>query len=146
MRSQLVAVSLSLPALLLTAACGAEERLGEISPIEITRVPKGAASVVVAMSDAREFVPPLITVDEGDIVEWRNTSTLTHSVTAEPSMANEPEHVRVPEGADVFYSANIPPGGSYRHLFEAPGLYEYVCIPHEMQGMRGQVVVRPEGR
>jgi plastocyanin len=28
-----------------------------------------------------------------------------------------------------------------RHTFDVPGTYQYFCIPHEMAGMTGTVVV-----
>lgn len=99
-------------------------------------------AATVDMTNSLEFVPARIVVEAGDTVEWRNTSQQVHTVTADPSLAQDPEHIRLPPGADAFNSGNLPPGETYRHTFEEKGTYHYVCLVHEMQGMMGTVVVR----
>ena len=47
----------------------------------------------------------------------------------------------VPVGAEPFDSGNIDAGGSYSYTFNVPGTYQYVCLPHELAGMIGVVVV-----
>lgn len=97
---------------------------------------------VVEMTDSLEFVPNVIEVEEGDIVEWRNTSSVVHSVTGDPGLATYPDNVELPQGGDVFSSGNVPPGVRFQYAFEAPGIYQYTCVPHELQGMQGRVIVR----
>lgn len=97
------------------------------------------------------FDPPQLTVSVGEEVVWHNTSSRGHTVTAYENA--------IPEAATYFASGGfedeqaardawrrelggkINSGDSYRHTFEVPGEYRYVCIPHEQAGMVGTVVV-----
>ncbi|WP_396613017.1 plastocyanin/azurin family copper-binding protein [Haloferax sp. S1W] len=97
------------------------------------------------------FDPPTVTIEVGDEVVWRNTSSRGHTVTAYESV--------LPEGAEFFASGGfedeqtarkaysnslgglIASGEEYTYTFEVPGEYEYLCVPHEQQGMVGTVVV-----
>jgi plastocyanin len=103
---------------------------------------------VVDMTDSLLFEPETVTVSVGDTVVWENVGTIGHSVTAYEE--------KIPDGAAYFASGgfeseeaarnsypdgDIPGGESYEHTFEEAGSYEYFCIPHEMSGMIGTVVV-----
>ena len=37
------------------------------------------------------------------------------------------------------------PGQSFEHRLDVPGVYDYYCIPHEMAGMVGRIVVASPG-
>jgi plastocyanin len=100
-----------------------------------------AAAQTVTMTDSLKFQPSQIEVPVGTTVTWNNTSSVVHTVTADPSKANDPAHVKLPEGAETFDSGMIQPGGSFSHTFETPGEYRYFCIPHEGVGMIGTVTV-----
>jgi plastocyanin len=100
---------------------------------------------------AAAFNPPEITVSVGEEVVWHNTSARGHTVTAYENA--------IPEEATYFASGGfesetaartawreglggkIDSGESFRHTFEVPGRYDYVCIPHEQAGMVGAVIV-----
>jgi plastocyanin len=101
-------------------------------------------TTVVGMSTTR-FLPDAVTIAVGETVEWRNTSIASHTVTADPGRAEDPDRVRVPEGAEPFHSGRIEPGGIYRRRFDVAGTYVYFCVPHEDRGMWGTVIVRPGG-
>ncbi|ELZ72035.1 halocyanin [Haloferax sp. Atlit-10N] len=97
------------------------------------------------------FDPPTLTVEVGDEVVWRNTSSRGHTVTAYEGT--------LPEDAAFFASGNyeteqaardaysnslgglIGSGETYTYTFDVPGEYEYLCIPHEQAGMVGTIVV-----
>ena len=98
---------------------------------------------IVEMTIGLDFIPARIAVQEGDVVEWRNTSPFTNTVTADPALAEKPENVRLPPGASPFHSGNIPPGQIFRHSFTASGTYRYFCVPHQGRGMVGTVLVSP---
>ena len=117
------------------AACG---RSG---PAYRTKTPGEAT--VVTMHIKLKFSPANITVQVGDTVEWRNKSLFTHTVTADKSLAKNPEHVVLPVGAEPFDSGDIPPGEVFRHTFTVSGEYAYFCIPHERHNMLGRVMVNP---
>ena len=98
---------------------------------------------VVQMTDRARFEPALITINAGETVEWINVSRHPHTVTADPSQAANPAHVVLPQGAQPINSGEIPPGQRFTHTFQVPGIYFYVCLPHEERGMVGIVVVNP---
>lgn len=106
---------------------------------------QGAAATpaaVVEMTEELRFQPPVVTVDQGQAVEWRNRSGFVHTVTAVPEAAMVRRHVALPAGAEAFSSDEILPGQSYSRRFEAPGVYRYICNPHEMSGMTGTIIVQ----
>ncbi len=105
--------------------------------------PSAEADAVVELTTTLNFAPERVVVPAGGMVEWRNTSLLTHTVTAARELADDPAHVRLPEGAAPFNSGDLPPGQIYRHTFDVPGEYRYFCQPHEGLGMLGTVVVTP---
>jgi len=100
---------------------------------------------------AKEFRPETLEVTAGTTVTWLNTNKQGHSVTAYES--------GLPDGADYFASGGFDSeqeardswgnssGGTlfegqiFEHTFEIPGKYPYFCIPHEVGGMVGTVVV-----
>jgi plastocyanin len=75
-------------------------------------------------------------------VVWKNTGATLHSVTADPSKAQTASHVSLPKGAKEFDSGFMPPGATFSQTFTIPGEYKYICIPHEQNGMIGEVEVK----
>lgn len=109
---------------------------------EAPQTPEEPAAVV-EMNNALEFTPKEVEIHVGETVEWRNTSLLMHTVTADPDKATLAESVQLPDGAQPFDSGNMDPEATFRHTFEKAGTYRYFCIPHEGVKMRGTVVVKP---
>ncbi len=97
---------------------------------------------MVHMTNALTYVPARVTITAGQSVVWMNTSSMIHTVTADPSLAKDPSHVQLPAGARPFNSGDIVPGGTFRHTFDVPGTYVYFCIPHETLGMIGRITVQ----
>jgi plastocyanin len=95
------------------------------------------------MTDDLTFEPARVVLHAGDTVEWKNTSSMPHTVTADARRAAEGKKVVLPPGAAPFDSGRIAPGSSYRHTFTVPGTYKYICIPHAVVGMAGEVMVKP---
>ena len=98
--------------------------------------------------DGRSFDPTPISIQVGESVTWTNEADEPHTVTAYESS--------VPEGGNYFSSGAfdseaaardgvaaglLGAGDSVSVEFDASGTYEYFCIPHEDQGMKGTVVV-----
>jgi plastocyanin len=98
--------------------------------------------VTVGMTNELRYVPEEVTILLGQAVVWTNTSTVVHTVTADPALAKQRRSVQLPEGAQPFNSGPIAPGATFRHTFDVPGLYVYFCIPHELEGMIGRINVR----
>lgn len=122
--------------LALTACCAPPER-----PPQAT-LPINAAAVV-EMTEGPDFAPNQVTIHVGDTVVWRNASRFSHTVTFDPSHAEEASAVSLPPGVEPFDSGRILPGASYWHRFTVPGTYYYVCVPHEEFGMVGVITVNP---
>jgi len=110
-----------------------------------------AQTSTVEMTDSLAFEPKKIQVEAGTTVTFENTGSIGHTVTAYED--------KIPDGASYFASGgfdsqqaakdgysngtkgNIPKGESYEVTLETKGTYEYYCIPHEMNGMVGQIKV-----
>ena len=128
--------------------------LGSVAAAGLAGCSSAAQDYDVGMT-AVAFDPPSVTVSVGDEVVWRNTSSRGHTVTAYGD--------RIPEEAAFFASGRyesetaarkaynnglgglIEGGKTYSHTFEAPGEYQYLCVPHESKGMVGTVVVEDGG-
>lgn len=104
--------------------------------------PSPEAAAVVTMG-FESFSPATVTIRTGDTVEWQNTSLITHTVTADPRLAEKDADFSLPRGAAPFNSGDIPAGQIYFHMFTVPGVYHYVCTFHDEDGMVGAVVVNP---
>jgi copper-containing nitrite reductase len=114
----------------------AEIRKALIKPAAMT--PRGT----VSMNDMA-FMPATITVNAGEKVVWRNSSSVIHNVVADPSKALYRIDVKLPAGAAPFDSGMLQPGQSFSRVFDQPGVYHYVCTLHEGNGMKGAIIVRP---
>jgi len=101
-----------------------------------------AREVAVGMTDGLKYAPEAVTITVGQTVVWTNTSSMNHTVTADPARARDRSHVRLPKGAQPFDSGDMAPGATFRHTFDVPGEYVYFCIPHESAGMIGRVNVQ----
>lgn len=97
----------------------------------------------VAMTDDLRFLPDTVRIPAGGTVEWTNGTPLPHTVTAHPERVRDPAQVELPDGAAPFDSGFMFTGDTFRHTFETPGVYRYVCVPHDEAGMTGVVVVSP---
>ena len=103
---------------------------------------RGTGNVmVVQMNDQFRFVPAAITIKAGDTVEWRNLGFIPHTVTADPRRAPGSRNIELPDSAKAFDSGWVTRGQSFRYTFSEPGVYRYVCLPHEQARMVGTVIV-----
>jgi plastocyanin len=100
-------------------------------------------AVTVEMTPGLTFSPREITILEGDVVMWKNSSKDIHTVSADPTRALKKETVTLPPRAKPFHSGEIAPGKTWRMSFSVPGTYKYVCTLHEDHGMTGTVIVKP---
>ena len=102
----------------------------------------GAGTVIaVEMNDDLRFAPMEITIKAGDTVEWRNTGSVGHTVTADPGRAPGSKNIALPAGAETFDSGWVKGGQVFRYTFSEPGVYRYICLPHEEVRMFGTVIV-----
>lgn len=128
-KAVIVCVAMMLP--LLSLAAG---RTGQ----EIHDEP---AAAVIHLTMNRKFVPEDITINVGDTVEWvADDPFAVHTVTDDPDAVDQAIRVQLPKGAKPFDSGSLTPGSRWRYRFAVPGVYRYVCIPH--QAMTGRITVR----
>jgi plastocyanin len=100
-------------------------------------------AVIIKMSDKPpKFLPNKITIKKGQTVEWNNNAKTLHSVDGDPSMALKPSDVSLPPGAKPFDSGFLKPDMTWDYTFKVPGTYKYTCVPHEKDGMNGEIVVK----
>ncbi len=104
--------------------------------------PEGPIGGTVTMGPM-SFFPATITINAGEQVVWKNTSSYYHNVVDDPGRAINRVDVSFPSGASPFGSALLQPGGTFYHTFDKPGTYHYVCVVHEVGGMKGTVIVKP---
>ena len=104
--------------------------------------PEAPVGGVVTMGPM-SFVPATITINAGEQVVWKNTSTYYHNVVDDPTRALRRVDVSSPSGSAPFASSLLQPGTSFYHVFDKPGTYHYVCVVHESGGMKGTVIVKP---
>jgi len=104
----------------------------------------------IGMSVSR-FRPAEFAVTPGTTVVWRNTSKSTHTITAYQNSIPEAAEFWASGGFDSEEAARqswrksgtggLRQGETYEHTFTTPGTHNYVCIPHEPNGMVGVIVV-----
>jgi plastocyanin len=113
-----------------------------IGAVAISAARAGQTATVTMTDEPARFVPEELHIKVGTTVVWKNTGATLHSVTADPSKAQVASHVSLPKGAKEFDSGFMPPGATYSQTFTVPGEYKYICIPHEANGMIGEVEVK----
>ena len=115
-----------------------------ISPPTSMASPGPEPAKIVEMNDEDpEYEPSSIVITAGQTVEWHNNGQVSHSVVDDAKRVAKPEDALIPTGVPAFNSGNIMPGGIYKHTFTIPGRYRYFCMSHELDGMVGEVIVRP---
>ena len=101
-----------------------------------------ATTVTITMTDKPPmYMPAKLTVPVGTTVEWQNNAKTLHDVTTDADSVQKPADVKLPPGAKSFDSGFMQPGASFDYTFTVPGHYVYTCIPHEKDGMVGEIDV-----
>lgn len=101
-----------------------------VSAPPVTATPAATTSsddkTVVVQLGEHFFDPSSIKIKIGTTVIWRNNGQQTHDIHARDGSFNSPP---------------LGPGSTFTFTFTKPGHYPYYCIPHEGDGMIGQVDV-----
>lgn len=114
------------------------------SGLDVRQEPQAVVAdgvIVIELNNKLRFVPAEIRIKVGDTVEWRNVQSIPHTVTATPKRAAKSRNVELPDGAEPIDSGWVRGGQSFRYTFRKPGVYRYVCLPHERAKMLGTVIV-----
>ena len=106
----------------------------------------GATEIVkiLMQSDQRGanvwFDPIGIYIHPGQTVRWIVGENVHTTTAFHPR--NGKHSLRIPETAVPWNSGYlVNPGEHFEVTLEAEGVYDYYCIPHEMSGMVGRIVV-----
>ncbi|CAM5779181.1 plastocyanin/azurin family copper-binding protein [Castellaniella caeni] len=117
--------------LLLTAAVIRRAGAAEAVEIQMSGTPSGSQVW---------FRPHGLLIQPGQTVRWVNSDTgNAHTTTAYHPKNHKP--LRIPDGATPWDSGYLLPGQSFEVVLSVPGVYDYFCLPHEMAGMVGRIVV-----
>lgn len=96
-------------------------------------------------AQTNQYRPPAVAVDAGTTVEWE-WETRGHNVVRarearRSTAASRAEDVDTGEEDWTGEDRITNPPHSYSHTFTEPGIYLYVCSPHDSQRMYGAVAV-----
>ncbi|HRA46632.1 MAG TPA: plastocyanin/azurin family copper-binding protein [Thermomicrobiales bacterium] len=122
-------------------------RTGGMAAIGLIAVPlagcgeDGNTVHTVTMTNGLIFEPSVLRIKVGERVRWRNTGIVVHSVTTDPEVAQDSTLVLVPGGTEPWDSGLIQAGDTWERAFDMVGEYRYLCMPHEMAGMTGIIIV-----
>lgn len=87
------------------------------------------------------FEPIGLHVPAGTLIRWANRDPgNSHSSTAyHPD--NDGHPLRIPTAAKSWNSDLLLPGQHFEVTLSVEGVYDYFCLPHEMAGMAGRIIV-----
>ena len=114
-----------LAALALIAAAGFPSLASASRSAGPGSAPQKMVTVVIR---AFKFEPATVTVNVGDIVEWKNDDIVPHTATADGE-AQKP----------VFDSGTIQTGATWRYVARNKGTYNYTCTFHP--NMKGELII-----
>lgn len=87
------------------------------------------------------FDPAGIRVRPGQTLRWTNRDAgNAHTATAYHPV-NFDRQRRIPRDAKPWDSNYLLPGEAFSATLNAPGVYDYYCVPHEQAGMVGRIIV-----
>lgn len=91
------------------------------------------------------FDPVGLVIAPGQIIRWVNADRgNSHTATAYHPV-NDDRARRIPAGAEPWDSGYLLPGETFSITLGKVGIYDYFCIPHEMAGMVGRIIVGQPG-
>jgi plastocyanin len=138
-------------ALVLVVGCGGGGESVDASATATTRFREGMDGLqggiergmpaTVTMMDGLLFEPARVTVPLGTTAVWRNSSAVSHTVTADPAQAMTASNIQLPAGAEPFESETVQAGQTFVRQLTVAGEYRYVCHIHEGSGMMGIITV-----
>ena len=87
------------------------------------------------------FRPAGLLIQPGQTLRWTNHDAgNSHTATAyHPNFYEKPQ--RIPADAQPWDSGFLLPGESFLLTLTVPGVYDYYCLPHELAGMVGRIIV-----
>jgi plastocyanin len=111
---------------------------------------RAASTEIIEMSGTARgehvwFRPQGLAVPPGTTLRFINRdSGNSHTTTAyHPDLYGRPR--RIPDGASPWDSGFLLPEETFEVTLEQSGVYDFYCLPHEMAGMVGRIVVGRSG-
>jgi plastocyanin len=91
------------------------------------------------------FDPIGLWLPAGSQVRWVVEANVLTATAYHP--ANDRRPLRIPERAEPWHSGYLmEPGEAFEVTLMVEGVYDYFCVPHEVAGMVGRIIVgRPGG-
>jgi plastocyanin len=117
-------------ALLAGAVLPAARRAGAVVEIHMRSDPEGAEV---------SFDPIGILIEPGQTVRWVCDANVHTTTAYHPKNRNH--SLRIPEGAVPWASDYLRSGRHFEVRLVVEGVYDYFCMPHEMAGMVGRIIV-----
>lgn len=134
-RTCLKASALSLAGLLVPVSAAYAADTKKMATIRMWGSPDGARV---------GFDPIGLLIEPGQTVSWVLDSSVHTTTAYHPK--NGGHSLRIPEAATPWDSGYlINPNEHFDVTFTIPGVYDYFCMPHEMAGMVGRIVVGKPG-
>lgn len=92
------------------------------------------------------FDPIGLLIQPGQTLRWTNKDKgNSHTATAYTAESYDRPR-RIPNGAKPFNSDFLLPDEAFEVTLDTPGVYDYFCIPHELSGMVGRIIVAEPGQ
>ena len=89
------------------------------------------------------FDPIGILIEPGQTVRWVCDANVHTTAAYHPK--NDDHSLRIPDAAQPWASDYLQPGESFEVRLTVEGVYDYLCVPHEMAGMVGRIIVGKPG-
>ena len=99
--------------------------------------PSGPTTSAISIVDF-SFSPQTVTIKVGSTVQWTNTGSVAHTVTADDGSYASGQ-LASPSGGGAYGGGSA--GGSYSQVFGAAGTFTYHCSNHSY--MTGTITVTP---
>jgi plastocyanin len=109
---------------------------GAAEPVEIRMVSDAEGSIV-------HFDPIGIRVAPETRIRWRCVANVHTTTAYHPK--NREHSLRIPKAANPWDSDYLLPGQTFEIVLNVEGVYDYFCVPHEMAGMVGRIIVGTPG-
>lgn len=102
--------------------------------------PAAYVKVSLSSTDSGDPVdPPIVHLAAGGTVEWV-VDDGDHEVAAYHPETHGNQR-RIPADVDPWTSDGLSPGDSFDRVFDTEGVFDYVSVPHEVDGAVGTVIV-----
>jgi plastocyanin len=92
------------------------------------------------------FDPVGLLIEPGRTVRWISADPANSHTSTAYHPSNGDHSLRIPEAARPWNSDYLLPKEHFDVTLTVEGVYDFFCMPHEMAGMVGRIVVgRPDG-